>query len=174
MTDLRLHIGGKDVKPGWKILNVQPGPDVDYVGTCTDLSAFGDQSVAEIYASHVLEHLSYTAELPQALKEFHRVLVPGARLRVAVPDFEKLCRIFLLPELTAQLRFHVMRMIFGGQIDAHDFHKVGLTGELLGAMLGQAGFGQLQRVESFGEFEDSSELKFGPNRVSLNVIAVRI
>ncbi len=86
MTDLRLHIGGKDVKPGWKILNVQPGPGVDYVGTCTDLSAFGDRSVAEIYASHVLEHLSYTEELPRALKEFHRVLVPGARLRVAVPD----------------------------------------------------------------------------------------
>ncbi len=96
---------------------------------------------------------------------------PGCASRCRI---EKLCRIFLLPELTAQLRFHVMRLMFGGQMDAHDFHKVGLTGELLGALLGQAGFGQLQQVESFGEFDDTSELKFGPNRVSLNVVAVRV
>jgi predicted SAM-dependent methyltransferase len=173
VSELRLHIGGQHAKEGWKILNVQAGPGVDYVGTCTDLSAFADGSVAEIYASHVLEHLSYTHELPQALKEFQRVLKPGGTLRVSVPDFEKLARIFLLPELTPQLRFHVMRMVFGGQMDAHDFHKVGLTGEFLGAMLVNAGFGQLSQVESFGEFDDSSELRIGPNRVSLNVIAQR-
>jgi predicted SAM-dependent methyltransferase len=173
VSDLRLHIGGEQAKAGWKILNVQAGPNVDFVGTCTDLGAFDDGTVAEIYASHVLEHLSYTEELPQALKEFHRVLKPGGRLRVSVPDFEKLCRIFLLPEMTPQLRFHVMRMIFGGQMDAHDFHKVGLSGELLAAMLANAGFGDLNQVDSFGEFSDSSDLKFGPNRVSLNVVAWR-
>lgn len=168
---LRLHIGGKQVKEGWKILNIQPGPGVDYVGSCTDLGQFADGSVSEIYASHVLEHLSYMNELPLALRGFHRVLAPGGRLRVSVPDFERLCRIYLLPKLDFKARFHVMRMIFGGQTDPYDFHKVGLTGEVLGTYLRDAGFVDLQRVSEFGEFDDASSLKLGPTLISLNVVA---
>jgi predicted SAM-dependent methyltransferase len=75
---LRLHIGGKEKKAGWKILNVQAGPDVDFVGNCTDLAQFADGSAQELYASHVLEHLGYKEQLPRALAEFHRVLPPVA------------------------------------------------------------------------------------------------
>ena len=53
-----------------------------------------DGSVAEIYASHVLEHLSYVDELHQALAEFHRVLAPGGTLMASVPDFNLLCQAF--------------------------------------------------------------------------------
>ena len=62
----RLHIGGQVPHADWKILDVQPGPHVDYVGDCRDLSAFGDNSLLEIYASHVIEHLGYAKELPLA------------------------------------------------------------------------------------------------------------
>ena len=51
---MKLHIGGKQAKEGWKILNIQEGADVDYLGTCTNLSALGDTTVDTIYASHVL------------------------------------------------------------------------------------------------------------------------
>ena len=54
----RLHIGGKQAKPGWKLLNIQSGPVVDYVGDLRDLSSFGNACAQEIYASHVLEHVS--------------------------------------------------------------------------------------------------------------------
>ena len=82
---LRLHIGGKEPSPEWKIFNIQPGPNVDFVGNCIDLGQFADGSVASIYASHVLEHLGYKKELPTALREFHRVLVPGGSLMVSEP-----------------------------------------------------------------------------------------
>src|SRR4051794_35533020 len=114
---LRLHIGGQQAHPDWKILDLLPGPHVDFVGNCTDLTQFPDGSVTEIYASHVLEHLGYRQELPLALAEFRRALKPGGRLRVSVPNLATLCALFADPALTAEERVHVMRMMFGGQTD---------------------------------------------------------
>ena len=53
---MKLHIGGKEVKEGWKILNIIKNDGVDFVGSISDLSQFADNSIEEIYASHVLEH----------------------------------------------------------------------------------------------------------------------
>ena len=50
-------------------------------------------------------------------------------------------------------------------------NKVGLTGEVLGTYLRDAGFADLQRVNEFGEFDDASSLKLGPTLISLNVVA---
>lgn len=168
---VRLHVGGEVRKEGWVNFNVQQGPAVDIVGSCTRMPQVADASVAEIYASHVLEHLSYVDELHQALAEFHRVLVPGGTLMASVPDFDRLCRLFLAEGLTTQQRFEVMRMIFGGQMDAHDLHKVGLTHEFLDSYLRHAGFVSVDRVAGFGLFADSSEIKVAGHPISLNVVA---
>ncbi len=171
-TLMRLNIGGTSPLEGWKILNVQAGPDVDFVGDCTDLSRFANGSCIEIYASHVLEHLSYVGELINTLKEFHRILVPGGSCKISVPDFELLCRMFTHPGLTAEQRFFVMNMIFGGQQDPWDFHKVGLSWEFLASYLQQAGFSSCRRVREFGLFEnDCSTIKYGGQLISLNVEA---
>lgn len=172
-TVLRLHIGGWQIMPGWKILNIQPGPGVDYVGDCTDLRQFDDGSVEEIYASHVLEHLGYVDKLPRALAEFRRVLKDGAVARISVPDFEVLCRMFIDPRYSADQRMHVMRMAFGGQVDADDFHYVGLSFEILSDLLRSAGFSRVERVADFGLFEDTSLLKFAGVPISLNVVAYK-
>ena len=111
---LRLHIGGVQKKPGWLIVNILPGPDVDHVGSCTDLSAFADGSVEEVYASHVLEHLSHRDELPCALREIARVLRPGGLFRLSVPDFDQLVRLYLRPDFDVRRRFARMRFIFRG------------------------------------------------------------
>jgi len=168
---LRLHIGGKEPKHGWKILNIQPGPHVDFVGDCTDLGDFEDGVAQAIYASHVLEHLGYQEELPRALKEFHRVLAPGGELMISVPDLHRLCQLFLRKDATPEFRFHVMRIMFGGQIDAHDFHRTGLTEEFLGGFLRRAGFASIRRVEKFDLFEDASGLVLAGVPISLNVLA---
>jgi protein O-GlcNAc transferase len=170
---LRLHIGGREIKEGWKILNAQAGEGVDFVGDCADLGRFADASVDEIYASHVLEHLGYQSHLPRALKEFWRVLKPGGAASISVPDFEVLCRQFLDPRATLEERFHCMRMVFGGQIDEFDFHHVGLTHEFLSQYLYAAGFSRVERVKRFGLFQDGSELVVRGERISLNVIAYK-
>jgi len=168
----KLHIGGQVRAEGWEVIDANPGPVVDHRGDAGDLSRFGDGTFEALYASHVLEHFDYKDALPAALREWHRVLAPGGTLYVSVPDLAVLSSLFVLrDQLTMQDRFLVMRMMFGGHIDAHDYHQVGLDVEFLATFLGEAGFVNLRRVKSFGLFEDTSNMLFKGFPISLNVVA---
>lgn len=170
-SGIRLHIGGREVREGWRIFNVIAAPGVDYVGHCADLSALGEGSCREVYASHVLEHLGYNGELQRSLAEIRRVLEPGGTVRISVPDLEILCRLFLDQRLTVAERFHVMRMMYGGRMDQHDIHYAGLSYEFLSAFLAGAAFTNIRRVAQFGIFDDTSSLRFKGVLISLNVEA---
>jgi len=168
----RLHIGGNVKSEGWEVLNAIPGPYVDHVCNANNLSQFSDNTFAEIYASHVVEHLDYVDELTDTLKEWNRVLVPGGRVFISVPDLDVLAELFLSKSrLTADERFFVMRMIFGGHVDEYDYHIVGLNEEFLSHFLGNSGFMNIKRVKDFGLFNDTSTMIFKGVHISLNVIA---
>jgi predicted SAM-dependent methyltransferase len=169
---MKLHIGGHESKAGWKILNIQAGPAVDYVGDLRDLSQFADASFEEVYASHVLEHVAQAQVVP-TLRGVRRILQPGGRLMVSVPDLDVLCQSFVSPFASPDVKFHVMRMIFGGQVDAHDFHYMGFNQEFLAHFLREAGFSSSQRVASFGLFKDTSEFRPYGFPISLNMVAIR-
>ena len=168
----KLHIGGKVRKPGWEVLNIQPGPHVDHIGNANDLSQFQDNTFAEIYASHIVEHLDYAGELQSTLKEWHRVLEYGGKLYVGVPDLDVLAG-FLLDKkgLTPEERFNIMRIMFGGHVDAYDYHVVGLNQEFLTRFLVEAGFGAIRKVETFRLFQDASNIIFKDTLLSLNLTA---
>src|SRR5438874_1431483 len=79
--DIRLHIGRLERREGWSMLDVNPGPHVDYVGNCEDLSSLADQSCSEVYAPHVLERLGYNGEIQGVPKGIRRILKYHGRLR---------------------------------------------------------------------------------------------
>src|SRR5688572_24421576 len=166
-----LHIGGTERKAGWKVLNIQPGEHVDHVGDLRDLSQFADASWDVVYASHVLEHLSYQGEVQAVLAGIRRILRPQGKLMISVPDLGVLCRLYVNPAATALDRLTIMRMMFGGQMDAHDFHYVGFSAELLATFLSDAGFQDLKQVSDFSLFSDTSTLRYGGVPISLNVVA---
>ena len=167
----RLQIGGYYKTEGWEVADVNPGPHVDHVLDAKDLSAFPDDTFAEIYASHVLEHFDYSGALQSVLREWLRVLQPGGRIYISVPDMDVICWLFMSKLNNVQERFKLMRMLFGGHIDAHDYHVVGLNQEFLAGFLHETGYVNIRRVNNFDLFEDSSSQLFKEIPISLNLIA---
>ncbi len=167
----RLHIGGQKPLEGWKILDIAPGPFVDYVGDCADLSQFAANSVDELYLSHVLEHLGHQGEFEQALTGFFRVLKPGGVISVGVPDMQALCEIFLAPQTPLGVKFGVVNILFGGQKNPYDFHRAGFDENLLRHFLQAAGFEAVERLGNFGLIDDASTYEYAGRTVSLNMRA---
>ncbi len=167
---MKLHIGGKMKKDGWKIFNIQDADYVDIVGDIRDLSQFDDESIEIIYASHVLEHVRQK-EVTKTLQGINRVLKKDGSFYCSVPNLEVLAKLFLSEKLNIDQRWGVMQMIFGGQKDDNDFHYVGWTLDFAKYFFGAAGFATLKTVNSFDLFEDLSELKPLGVQISLNLIA---
>ena len=169
---MKLHVGGKEIKEDWKILNIQKNDGVDFVGDITDLSQFEDESIDEIYASHVVEHIDQK-NIKKTLKGINRVLKNDGKFYISVPDLDILCRIFIEKKAPLKVKFHVMRMMFGGQIDEFDYHYFGWNYEFLNSYLIEAGFKNNERVKTFDIFNDTSSFApYGP-LISLNVIAYK-
>jgi predicted SAM-dependent methyltransferase len=174
---LRLNLGS-GTTPLQGFTNVDALPDAPGVDVVADLSEplpFADGEADLIYVSHVLEHFA-TAAVPTLLSDWRRVLRTGGLLLVAVPDLDVIARVLVeragwftpphQPWLGA---------IYGGQKDNYDFHKTGFNAPWLAALLRDADFGAVERVERFREIGAAdtsfSPLPFGVN-VSLNMRAV--
>ena len=171
----RLHIGGETPAAGWEIMNISAGPHVDHVGNANDLSRFPAGMFQEIYASHIVEHLDYQYELLSTLKEWHRVLKPFGTLYVSVPDLDVLARLLLDKErLNVDDRFAVMRIMFGGHMNRHDYHSTGLNEDFLTYFLNEAGFRMLRKVDRLHLFRDTSSMEFKGELVSLNMVARKL
>lgn len=172
---LKLHIGGKEPHPDWKILDIEKRPEVDFVGDAADLSQFADNSIELIYASHILEHFHYglNNELIQALTEWHRVLQPGGKLLVSVPNLQVLCWLYLNPSLEPLDRHHLMRIMFGGHMNEYDIHRVGFDPDTLALYLQEVGFVDCTTASEFGLFNDCSSMRLMDTLISVNMIATK-
>ena len=127
---MKLNIGGLIVKEGWKILNIQKREGVDYIGDISDLSRFEDNSIDEIYASHVVEHVPQE-KIEITLKGIYRVLKSSGKFYVSVPDLDILFHSFRSTLLNIKIKKHILSMVFGGQDDQYDFHYYGYNFDVL-------------------------------------------
>jgi predicted SAM-dependent methyltransferase len=169
---MKLHIGGKQIKDGWKILNIQKLDGVDFVGSISDLSQFDNDSIEEIYASHVVEHVDQK-NIKKTLNGIYRILKEGGKFYISVPDLDVLCKIFINDKAPPKVKFHVMRMMFGGQTDEHDYHYFGWNFLFMKDFLIESGFKKVERVKSFSIFNDTSDYAPYGVPISLNVIAYK-
>jgi predicted SAM-dependent methyltransferase len=172
---MKLHIGGQQVNSDWKIFDVENRSEVDFVGDACDMSQFEDESIEAIYASHVLEHFYHSLhnEMIFTLAEWHRVLKKGAQLMISVPDLRTLSWLYSRPDLDVMTRLHIMRVMFGGQTNQYDVHKIGFDFDILCLYLREVGFESCVRVAEFNLFNDCSNILILNVPISLNAIATK-
>lgn len=88
---MKLNIGCEyDHKDGWTNLDIDPGVRPDVLGDARSMPQFADCTFDEILASHILEHFMETEIIP-TLKEWNRILAPGGKITIVVPDAWKVC-----------------------------------------------------------------------------------
>jgi predicted SAM-dependent methyltransferase len=102
---------------------------------------FKDNSIDFIWSAHTLEH-SGIYKAGNVLKEWARVLKPGAKIIIQVPDMDYVAKYWL----TGPDRKWAEEMLFGMQIDDGEFHKCAFTASTLRADCEGVGL-EVQRVE---------------------------
>ena len=173
---LKLNLGSGD-RPLPGFVNVDALPTARGVDVVADISQrlpFEGGSASVVYASHLLEHFPH-ARTVDVLKEWRRVLEPGGRLLVAVPDLQAIARLLIArPGWFTPPNNPWLGAIYGGQKDDWDYHKAGFTEPWLAHVLELAGFSHVRSVARFDEVgvvdTSYSPFPFGTN-ISLNMAA---
>lgn len=141
---VRLLLGGRTTRiPGFTNIDLFEGENVDIKTDASNLSMFGDGEVDEIYASHILEHFSHKRTVA-VLKEWARVLRRGGVASISVPDFDPLVKLYAKGGFVPYIR----NMLYGDQIYDLAFHYTIFTFPVLAAACAEAGFSDVQRIQS--------------------------
>lgn len=99
-----------------------------------------DGCAVELMAIHVLEHV-YRWQVPAVLAEWHRLLAPGGRLVLEMPDLVKCCKNVLAGREDQQ----TMWGLYGDPRTGDPFmvHRWGWTFQTLAPLLQEVGFRKL-------------------------------
>jgi len=140
---MKLHIGcGKKHLAGYKHLDVIDYEHIDFVCDARKLTMIKDETVSEIYACHILEHVE-RGEVPHVLREWARVLKPLGTIRLAVPDFAAIVEEYM--QNKDLMRFQ--GLLYGGQTYDYNFHHVAFDEQVLKSWLKEAGFDAIKRYD---------------------------
>lgn len=103
---------------------------------------YADNSVGEIYASHVLEHFP-RGRVPIVLRDWVRVLKPGGVIKIAVPDFNKIAESYIAGDQQITEGY-----VMGGQVDEADYHKALFDSDKLRKLLASCGLMLIRQWKS--------------------------
>lgn len=147
---VKLNLGaGRVVKPGFFSIDRKDQQEVFPL-------PYADNSVDEVYASHVLEHFSHTQRF-HVLYEWVRVLKPGGKITICVPDFRRLSAAYLADEPPK----NVEQWILGGHIDGDDVHGAIYDEKSLRGIMLNAGLENVVRVQN--NENDTSRIQWSLN-----------
>lgn len=148
---MKVNLGcGRDKRPGYVNVDVRPDVEPDLVWNLEKLPLpFQDNSVEEVLMKDVLEHVSWR-RVEELLRDVYRIMRPGARLYVQVPDLEAIARKVILDpgfcygDLCGWKA--ISYWVYGAQDYPENTHKSGFTIPTLRNLLESIGF----VVESIG------------------------
>ncbi|PHR56660.1 MAG: methyltransferase [Robiginitomaculum sp.] len=151
--------------PGWIHVDLCDMPHIDYKTGIDDLSMLESGSAELIYSSHSLEYFD-RQHVGGVLTEWARVLEPGGLLRLAVPDFDQLIKVY---QKTGKLE-KVLGPLYGRmEIDTETgpqtlFHKTTYSFNSLKTVLEDNGFTNVRRYDwqdtIHKDYDDHSQAYF--------------
>lgn len=163
---LFLHLGcGPRLLDGWLNADMMVRARTLTMRLPDGLRRFDDASVKFIYASHVLEHISYPGEATTFVNECRRILQPGGAVRVVVPGIQRIIAAYVRDDAAffeVQRSFHpswcttkLEHLMYALQQDGE--HKYGFDMETITKLFGAGGFREVEETS----FNDSrfEELK---------------
>ena len=120
---------------------------------------FANDSVDLIYCSHLLEYFD-RSEITEVLKEYKRVLRKGGILRIAVPDFEQMAKLYV----EKNYGLHNFLGPLYGRMQMKDsfiYHKTTYDFSELKSTLESSGFSNVDRYDwrktEHSQFDDHSQ-----------------
>jgi SAM-dependent methyltransferase len=139
---IKVHLGcWHRVIPGFVHVDLCDMEHIDHQSGIDELPFFTDCSAELIYCSHALEYFDRD-QAKKALIEWNRVLKPDGILRLAVPDFQALIKVYQqAEELNA-----VLGPLYGKMTIERDrgsatiYHKTVFDANSLSALLTECGF----------------------------------
>lgn len=173
--------GGSDKLKNYITIDADKNTECDIIAGITKLN-FANSTVSNIYTSHTLEHVP-RQDVARVLSEWNRVLIPGGKLYVCVPDIEQLTTIYLdglrqYDKNSFQTDL-ACEIIFGGQKDKYDFHYHGYSFTTLKKLLLNAHFENIKlfehkKIKELSNVSDAgATAKINGKVVSLNIIAMK-
>jgi hypothetical protein len=157
----RLHLGCGPIRlEGFINIDAVVTPTVDFRCRLSKLyDFFPENSVAEIYLCHTLEHVP-ARFLSLYLKQFHHILKKGGMLRISVPDIEK-CLVASKKQRWTDGQMDLLQGVMGGGQDhKYNYHTLFFWPEYLQRKLAAAGFVKIEeyplRPHFAGEQVDDS------------------
>ena len=176
---LNLGCGWRNFGPGWIHID---GGDYSHLDSSDILNLpYDDNAVDLIYASHVIEYFDRT-EVLRFLKEWRRVLKPSGTLRVAVPNFEAMAKLYVSGDYTLESFLGPLygKMKMG---EKTIYHRTAYDFTSLKELLENVGFQSVSsydwRETGHAEFDDHSQAylphmdKKSGTLISLNVEAIK-
>lgn len=139
---IKINLGcGDRPLPGFLNVDSRNIPGIECPNTwAEDLSCFPDNSADYIYACHLLEHIPREKTFV-TLCEWNRVLKKGGILRVAVPDWDAMIKVY---QQTSDLE-NRLNYLFGGRDYEGNTHYRVFNFPMLRTLLYEAGFKRITR-----------------------------
>ena len=162
---MKLHLGsGGRYLQDYIHIDISDHDHIDIKTSVDKLTSIEDDSVEEIYASHVLEYFD-REEVVTVLKEWKRVLKKNGILRLAVPNFEALISVYQQSENIE----YILGPLYGKwniSDNMYIYHKTIYDTKSLTSLLHQTGFSEVRNwdwrevFKSNPEYDDHSQAYF--------------
>jgi len=160
---MKLHLGcGERYLEGFVHIDLAKYDHIDYEMPVNNLEIFPENSIDVIYASHVIEYFD-REEVKSVLEEWNRVLKENGVLRLAVPNFPQLIKVY---ETSGDLS-KILGPLYGKwRIDKENiYHRTVYDEKSLTIILEETGFRNIRKwdwktVFNDYDFDDHSQAYF--------------